>query len=146
MPAFEVNGGGYVGLQRLLERNIIRGSKLYKCFQQFSPGWMMHGFIQLLVLRNKYDLSTGYLFLVVFVVMETTLHWFVIGQQSKRRFFFRKVKLFSTWKDASSYRKERRLRWCYKKCSGLFWKHGILHRIIMQNRCWQLKKRGQVWK
>ncbi len=44
--------------------------------------------------------------------------------------FFRKVKLFSTWKDALSCRKRRR-RWRFKKRSGLFWKHSLLHRIIM---------------
>ncbi len=36
---------------------------------------------------KQYDLSTGYLllFLVVFVVVETTCHSLVIGQLSKRR-------------------------------------------------------------
>ncbi len=49
-----------------------------------EENWMMHGLIKLLVIRNKYDLSTGYLFLVVFVVMEMTRHSLVI-EQSKRR-------------------------------------------------------------
>ncbi len=40
MPAFEVTGGGYVGLQRLLERNIIRGSKLYSASNNLAQaGW-----------------------------------------------------------------------------------------------------------
>ncbi len=146
MPAFEVNGGGYVGLQRLLERNIIQGSKLYSASNNLAQaGWCTVSYNSLCSETSTICLPAIFflLFLLLWKRLATRLS---LVSSQKGVFFFRKVTLFSTWKDASSYRKERRLRWRYKKCSGLFWKHGILHRIIMQNRCWQLKKRCQVWK
>ncbi len=60
----------------------------------------MHGFIQLLVLRNSYNLSTGYLFLVVFCCYGNdsplACHWSAVKKVLDVGRFFQKSYTLNT--------------------------------------------------
>ncbi len=59
-------------------------------------------------------------------------HWSAVNKGAWCRAIFSEkfIFLIKTWKDALSCIKRHR-RWCFKKCSGLFWKNGFHHMIII---------------
>ncbi len=129
-----------VGSQRRLwERDIIRGRKLYGASNNLVQELQLDDARFHItpcapkLIRSVYRLSSPFflLFLLLWKRLSTRLSLVSCQKGTWRRaFFFRKVQLFSTWKDALSCRKRRR-RWHFKKHSGLIWKHGLLHRIVM---------------
>ncbi len=131
MSAFEVNREGklcqftttFVGAQHYM------GKETVWCFQQFSPGapvgWYTVSYNSLCSETSTICLLASF-FMLFLLWKRIATHLSLVNCF----FYFRKVKLFSTWKDTMSCRKRCRLRH-FKKHSGLFWKHGLLHRIIM---------------
>ncbi len=143
--AFEVSGEGNVSSQwRLWVCDIIRGRKQYGAYNDLVQelrlddalfaAYFRLDRVFVLILYNSLCSETSTICLpAVFSIFsccygKTRCLLVLVSCQKgawHRVLFFRKVELFSTWKDALSCRK--RHRWCFKKRSGLFWKHLHLH-------------------
>ncbi len=104
------------------------------CFQLFSPGvwssgWMMHGFIQLLVLRTWLSSPFCCCFCCYGNDSPLACHWSAVKKSLDVRRFFRKVKLFQLEKTLWAAEKDagggvlKALRLVCRR------KHGLVHAL-----------------
>ncbi len=108
MPAFEVNGGGYVGLQRLLERNIIQGSKLYSASNNLAQaGWCTVSYNSLCSETSTICLTLPAIFFLLFLLLWKRLATRLsLVSSQKGVFFLEKLHFFQLEKTLQATEKK----------------------------------------